>query len=83
LKEANRLGFKQAIIPKSNLKDIAGTETTRSGLELITVASLQEALNKFGIDPRIQGHGLLFSPSVPTEVVSPCNTKPMEIPSDG
>jgi DNA repair protein RadA/Sms len=48
LKEASRLGFKQAIIPKSNLKESASEKINlaASKLEIIGVASLQEALHK-------------------------------------
>lgn len=48
LKEANRLGFRQAIIPKSNLKELASEKTNlvTSQLKINPVESLQEALNK-------------------------------------
>jgi len=52
LKEASRLGFKQAVIPTSNLKESAGENINLSAskLEINGVESLQEALNKIIVE---------------------------------
>jgi len=42
LKEAERLGFKNAIIPKDNTKDASGVKS----LKITEVSSLAEAIDK-------------------------------------
>ena len=44
LREAERLGFKRAIVPAASLSDLNGT-----GLSVVGVASLREALEKAGV----------------------------------
>lgn len=44
VKEAEKLGFKRCILPKDNLK---GIKPVKGGMELIGVANIKEAIDKF------------------------------------